>query len=264
MGQAPSGDGTSFACVVDCDRVCGAIAPAAQNGFRSCSWTSDGKLSYLCGACGVGRVAAGTALCPPGETVADRLAHQAYYEAASVVAFERLVVALERAGAPRALIARACAAANDEARHAALFSELAQRHGVAPIVLDARPATPSLFELALENATEGCVRETFGAIVTLHQAQHAESEEVRAAFAAIADDEAEHAALSWELKTWFDTQLTPAERSRVQDAHDVAVAAAHRDAATAPDAPGVALGLPSPARAEQMLGALMAAMAIAA
>jgi hypothetical protein len=100
--------------------------------------------------------------------------------------------------------------------------------------------------------------------VTLHQAAHAESGEIREAFATIADDEAEHAALSWELKTWFDTQLTPAECNYVHRAHESAVQLARRNAASPPDAPGRALGLPEAARAEQLLGALMTAMAIAA
>jgi hypothetical protein len=39
---------------------------------------------------------------------------------------------------------------------------------------------------------------------------------------------------------------------------------ARRDAAAAPDAPGLALGLPGAVRAERMLGALMTAMATAA
>lgn len=225
---------------------------------------ADGKVSYNCGACGVGRVPGDTEPCPPGETVAERLAHQAYYEGASVVAFERLAGALERAGAPVALTMRARAAATDEARHAALFSDLARKHGAAPMALEFHAAAPSLFELALENATEGCVRETFGALVTLHQASHAGSEEVRAAFAAIAEDEAEHAALSWELKAWFDTQLSPGERIYVQTAHEEAVALARRDATKAPDGPGLALGLPDAARAQQLLGAVMTAMAAAA
>ena len=262
--SAGDGNGVPLLCPIDCTRVCAAVAPNAPTGFRSCNWTNDGKLSFYCGTCGVGRVPGDTEPCPSGETVAERLAHQAYYEGASVVAFQRLAVALESAGAPTALVARARAAATDEARHAALFGDLAERHGAAPMVLASHAATPSLFELALENATEGCVRETFGAIVTLHQATHAESAEIRAAFAAIADDEAEHAALSWELKTWFDTRLTAAERAYVQNAHETAVRHARRDAAAPPDAPGLALGLPEAARAERLLAALMTAMATAA
>ena len=249
-------------CAVDCDRVCALVAPAATGGFRSCNWQgNDQMLDYLCGGCGVGRVPGDTELCPLGETVAERLARQAYYEAASVIAFERLTSALEQAGAPIALVDRARAAAKDEARHATLFAALAARHGAAPIALTYRAAAPSFFELAVENATEGCVRETFGALVTLHQAAYAESAVIREAFAAIAEDEVEHAALSWELKAWFDTQLSAAERATVQQAHLHALALARRDAASTPDAPGLALGLPVPDRAQRMLDTLMSALA---
>ena len=212
----------------------------------------------------MGRVASGTEPCAAGTTIAERLARQAYYEAASVTAFERLAGALERAGAPLTLVRRAHAAADDEARHARLFGELAAKHGATPGAPAYRPEVPSLFELAVENATEGCVRETFGAVVTLHQATHAESEEIRAAFAAIAEDEAEHAALSWELKGWFDTRLNAEQRAHVNAAHDRAVHAARLDAAAPPDALDLALGLPTAVRAQQMLDTLMVAMATAA
>jgi|GEM_PF-2471324 len=263
-GGGGGGDGDAgLTCDVDCARVCAAVAPSAPSGFRDCSW-SAGQLSYYCGTCGVGRVPADTEVCPLGDTVAERLARQAYYEAASVVAFERLTVILASAHAPRALVERARAAAKDESRHASLFAGLAAAHGATPRALQYQPTTQSLLELALENATEGCVRETFGALVTLHQAAHAETAEIRAAFAATAEDEAEHAALSWELRAWFDTRLGAEERARVQDAHLEALAAARRDALSSPDAPGRALGLPSPARALRMLDTLMGAMALAA
>ena len=253
------------ACEVDCARVCAAVAPSAPQGFRSCNWNAGaGQLSYLCGTCGVGRVPTATELCPLGTTVAERLARQAYYEAASVVAFERLTVALEAAGAPRGLVERSRAAAKDESRHAERFAALAIAHGATPMPLHYEAAAPSLFDLAVENATEGCVRETFGALVTLHQAEHAETAEIRAAFASIAEDEAEHAALSWELRSWFDGQLTSEECTRVQNAHVAAFESARRDALSAPDAIGLTLGLPIPARALRMLDTLMGAMATAA
>ena len=44
-------------------------------------------------------------------------------------------------------------------------------------------------------------------MITLHQATYAESKEIRAAFASICDDEAEHAAFSWDLQAWFDSKL---------------------------------------------------------
>ena len=251
-------------CTIDCERVCATVAPTAPQGFRSCNWKDSQNLSYYCGTCGVGRVPSDTAPCPLGETVAERVARQAYYEAASVIAFERLASTLESASAPRALIDRARAAAADEARHASLFAELAAKLGAAPLALTYRTTAPTLLEIALENAAEGCVRETFGALVTLHQAEHAESAELRAAFAAIAEDEAEHAALSWELKAWFDTQLDAGERALVDDAYTQALASARRETVATPDAPGLALGLPTPARAMRMLDTLIDVMASAA
>jgi hypothetical protein len=49
-------------------------------------------------------------------------------------------------------------------------ADLARRHGVAPlpIKVGAFPAR-SLEDLAVENATEGCVRETYGALLALWQ-----------------------------------------------------------------------------------------------
>jgi hypothetical protein len=253
-----------FLCTIDCERVCDAVAPNAPQGFRSCNWKDSQNLSYYCGTCGVGRVPSDTAPCPLGETMAERVARQAYYEAASVIAFERLTWALESAAAPRTLVDRARAAAADEARHASLFAELAATLGAAPPALTHRTTAPTLLDIALENAAEGCVRETFGALVTLHQAEHAESEELRAAFASIAEDEAEHAALSWELKAWFDTQLDASDRALVHDAYTKALASARRETAAPPDAPGLALGLPAPARAMCMLDTLIDVMASAA
>jgi hypothetical protein len=70
----------------------------------------------------------------------------------------------------------------------------------------------------MENAVEGCVREAHGALVAAFQATHASEASVRAAFAKIAVDEAEHAELSFALDTWLSAQLAPAERLQVDAA----------------------------------------------
>lgn len=251
-------------CNLDCKAVCDAVAPGVQGGFLNCWRDANDKVSYTCGACGVGRLPSDTKPCPVGETIGDRLARQAYYEAVSVVAFERLVVALERAGAPEVLVARARRAADDEARHASIFRDLAAHHGVSTPELDVAHAAPTLFELAVENASEGCVRETLGAVITMHQAEHAASAEIRAAFAAICDDEAEHAAFSWELRSWFDTRLDARERARVDAAYRAALEAARAEACESPDAPGLAIGLPSAPRTRRMLDLAVEAMSAAA
>jgi hypothetical protein len=248
-------------CTIDCKAVCDVVAPGVTGGFTSCWADEKGGISYLCGACGVGRLPSDTKPCPEGETIGERLARQAYYEGVSVVAFERLADVLLANGAPEDLVARARRAAEDEARHAAIFAELALVHGATVPTIALVASEHSLFDLALENATEGCVRETLGAAITLHQAMHAESADIRAAFAAICDDEAEHAAFSWDLKAWFDDRLTAEERIRLERAHREALASARAAANEAPDATSVALGLPSPMRARRMLDLAVEAMA---
>lgn len=241
-------------CNVDCNRVCTSLGLSAA---WSCRWKDPDTLWYSCGMCGVGRIAAGTAPHEIGGTLGERLARQAYYEAASVTAFARLARVLATADAPWDLVRRAQRAAEEEARHAATFAALAEKHGGAPCAPEAGDSLPTLFELAMENAAEGCVRETFGALLTLHQAEHAESAEVRAAFASIAEDELQHAALSWDLFAWFDTQLGAEERQMMQDAYVIARRAAERDVASAPDALGLAVGLPAASRSRAMFAELM-------
>ena len=51
-------------------------------------------------------------------------------------------------------------------------------------------------EIARENAEEGCVRETFGALLAAHQAAYACDPEVREVMTRIAGDELRHAALA--------------------------------------------------------------------
>ncbi|AKQ67916.1 putative lipoprotein [Myxococcus hansupus] len=73
-------------------------------------------------------------------------------------------------------------------------------------------APRSLFAVALDNAADGCVRETFGALVAQHQALHARDGEVRAFMARIAEDETRRAELSWKVDRWVQDRLSDAER----------------------------------------------------
>ena len=67
----------------------------------------------------------------------------------------------------------------------------------------------------MENAVEGCVRETVGAAVAAVQAARATDPRVRAVMTQIARDEARHAALSWRVHAWALGALSPSSRSRV-------------------------------------------------
>jgi hypothetical protein len=83
----------------------------------------------------------------------------------------------------------------------------------------------ALEAIAIENAIEGCVRETFGALVAAWQAREARDPVVRAVMKRIARDETNHASLGWAIDTWARTRLDRAARRRVDAARAVAVRA---------------------------------------
>lgn len=177
------------------------------------------------------------------------LGHSAALEAASVPAFRRLARELRRHGAPASLAARASAAARDEVRHARAVGALARAFGSStPPWSSGTTRVRDLEAVALENAVEGCVRETYGALVALHQRQHARDPRIRAVYRRIAADETRHAQLSWDVARWAEPRLTPAARRCV---HAARAAAAKEligtvQCAAAKEYDAVA-GLPSPA-----------------
>jgi hypothetical protein len=176
----------------------------------------------------------------------------AHLEAAAVPAFEILARELEALGAPRALVSGARAAAADEVRHAIVTSAIARRRGVepAPIRIAPRPLRDRL-ALARDNVAEGCVRETFGALVGTYQAMRAEDDDIAEAMVGIAADETGHAALSHAIATWALTGIDdePSRESlRAERRRAIAVL---REEAHAEHDPVVAraAGLPAPALA---------------
>ncbi|MFO0646590.1 MAG: ferritin-like domain-containing protein [Polyangiales bacterium] len=201
--------------------------------------------------CMGGRAPRGYAYDASGEEGVDPgawLAALASLERASVAAFETLAAQLEAHGAPARLVADARTAADDERRHAARVEGLAARYECAPRDAVATSAPPPTLEaLAAENAVEGCVRETYGALVAHWQTRAADDAEVRAVMRDIADEETAHATLSWELAAWFDSRLDGDARRRVREGRDRAVEALARDARGAcSERCERALGLPSP------------------
>lgn len=149
--------------------------------------------------------------------VGEWLARVAELELASIEAFARLEQELQAHGAPVGLQRRCRAACADEARHARAVAELARAFGAEPGSVVAAPrSVRSLLELALDNAREGAVRELYGAAVAAWQAHHARDARVRAVFATIAREEAEHAALAFDLASWLEPQLDAVERAQVE------------------------------------------------
>jgi hypothetical protein len=116
-------------------------------------------------------------------------------EAASIPAFQVLTRELRARRAPVALVSAAMCAVQDEVRHRRATAALARRYGAEPMrpSFGPTPVDRTLEAIATENAVEGCVRETYGALVALWQARHARDPVVAAAMAPIAADETRHA-----------------------------------------------------------------------
>jgi hypothetical protein len=144
------------------------------------------------------------------------LAHSAFLEAASVDAFQMLARELRASGAPRSLVDAARRSARDETRHARVMTRLARAHGCEPPrPFVARTPRRALVDMAVENAREGCVRETFGALLATWQSAHARDRRVASAMKRIAADETRHAALAWAVADWMAPRLDAKGRRRV-------------------------------------------------
>jgi hypothetical protein len=254
--------------LADCVSICGGGIAGCDYAPSTCV---DGGLvaapparaTVACGICGgAGRRPAGLAepcLSPAATATGDYFARVAHLEAASVTAFLRLRDDLEALGAPAELVDAAGRAARDEIAHARLTSRIARRYGgeaPAPRV-SARRARRTPASLARENAVEGCVRETFAALVAARQAEHAADPAVRAALRRIARDEARHAALAWAVARWVEPRLGAGARRRLARATRDAIAAL-RDEVLAPVDAGVVrdAGVPRPALAARLVDAL--------
>jgi hypothetical protein len=159
-------------------------------------------------------------------------AERAHLEEVSVHAFARLEAELRAHGAPPSLLRDVRRARRDEVRHTAMMTRLARRFGGGPrrpIALAPREVRP-LLAIAIENAVEGCVRETYGAAAGLIEARGSCDPEVRRAMTSIAADECRHAELSWDVARWMAPRLTAGGRRAVARAMGDAVAALGRDA----------------------------------
>lgn len=266
MMEDDAGDADASAAEPPCVAFCNALRPAgfAQGGTFCQAIQQDGspKVVYQCGGCGVGRPPRGfvprSASAPNDD--AERLAQMAQLEAASVDAFHALHADLARLGAPHGLRRAVLEAADDEVRHARAVRREAERLGACvPAAHVPAPRPRSLEQLAIENAEEGCVNETFGAALAAMQAERATDPRVRRMMSVIAKEELGHAALSWQLAAWLDSRLDARGRERVAEARRGAVAALFEELAN--EGPGSELlGLPDAATARTTLASMRSAL----
>lgn len=203
------------------------------------------------GGCAAGRRPAGLRAPEqfPALAGAGRLLAQvAHLEAASAHAFAFLAEELAEHGAPIGLRAASRRAALDETRHAAVIEKFAERAGArVPAVQIERQRLRTLEMMAVENAIEGCVGETYGAAIAHFQANQASDPTFRLAMKRIAVDETRHAELAFELARWFDENLSNPARCRVRAAQRQAVRARARSVKHLRyrDGAAITLGLPT-------------------
>jgi hypothetical protein len=248
-----------------CNELCWNSAGDASGQWASCQLIEvDGSQMLECQVGCLGRR-------PPGlrnperpktgarSRVGEYLARAAYLEAASVDAFRILERELVSYGAPKRMLRSARRAARDEVRHARMTSALARRYGGAastPARLERR-GPRSLESMALENAVEGCVRETYGALLGMWQATAAQDPVVRAAMKRIARDETRHAELSWEVARWIERKLDRPARERVRAARRAAIERLAEEVASEPSVDlARPLGLPHAREAAELLSGL--------
>lgn len=140
------------------------------------------------------------------------------------------------------MIQAAHAATADERRHADTIGRLAARRGTAPPAVHVnRGPIRDIEAVPRENAVEGCVRETYGALLACRQAR----------------DETRHAALAWAVDRWSQALLAPAARRRVREArHEAIERLMGARLATLPRDGRAQAGLPGEEEEARMAGAL--------
>jgi hypothetical protein len=119
----------------------------------------------------------------------------------------------------------------------------------------ASPRVCTAVSMATENAVEGCVGETWAALLAAWQAESSEDPELRSTMRALAVEEARNAQHAWCVAAWLDGMLDERDRAKVRAARDQAVLELEREiAAGGAYAEGDALlGLPSAAQARALL-----------
>jgi hypothetical protein len=218
------------------------------------------------GPCSVGRRPEGLKVKPSlwSASMGATFAEIAHLEAASIHTFADLGRKLAVLNAPVGLLERVEAARKDEVRHARVMTRLANKFGgdVAAPVIHGRESR-SLFELARENVVEGCVRETYGALVAHYQAGAARDSEIAGVMRSIAHDETAHAELSWDLAAWYDAQLTEQEREAIATAKQQAFTELAEQLSVEPASEVVAqAGLPAAATAKALLASLRSSLEV--
>ncbi len=213
MKPLPAGALSDAQCAALCGHLyCQAQVSSSPKCFVVTVGSSAGApTSVFCsGTCIVGRPPSDVV--PPAfatATAADRWARMAWFEAQSVVEFERLAEDLERLGASPSFIARARDAAEDERRHAVVASRLAGRE--LPVLEPAVFSPRTLERVVFENFLGGCINESASAVKSAYVGLALND----AALLGVASDEVGHAQLSWDLHHALHDRLSRDARNEL-------------------------------------------------
>jgi hypothetical protein len=250
--------GGGYLSLAECRHVCG-VAPTA---YVNCSIRSATTVDCQWPCIVDGRRPSGLEPPPlaPSGALGEHFARVAYMEAASIEAFEHLVIDLRENDAPEDLVAWAARAAHEEARHARVTGALARRFGAEPHApREAHRRARTLEDIAVENEIEGCMRETYAALQARHQAHRATDRRIRDAMARIAREEEGHASLAWSVSAWFRRRLPSDAVARLDEARASAIDRLANELSRAPDAIVVdRAGVPSAHAARALLDAARA------
>jgi hypothetical protein len=100
-----------------------------------------------------------------------------------------------------------------------MTTDLARGLGARVSPADVAPSRlRSLEEIAVENAVEGCVRESLGAKQAADVARRLQDTRLGRALSEIAVDERRHGRLAWAIDRWARPRLPEASRGRVDAA----------------------------------------------
>ncbi len=255
-------DGGAMLAPDACLQLCG--RDFLGESIDECTPASAWELVCWAKQCNIGRLADGIRTHSEGSGLGRTFADMAAHEAAAVVAFEQLAIELEQHSLPEALRRGARRAAHEERRHTRIVGALSRLHGGQFSISRARSTqVRSLEAIALDNAAEGCARETFGAMVGLYQSMHARDPSVRAVLASVAEDEIGHGCWSWSLHEQLSSRLSVSARRKLRAARDSALHTLTEGVLTGHSASDrLALGLPDEERLERMAATLRDSLSV--
>lgn len=167
-----------------------------------------------------------------GELLKNYLVRESHQKAVTAASIRWVGLNLRQLSCPSEFLRRVDQAAEDKLQHAKMLAYVAHLSGAGFAPHTDEVPLMDLWGLTIDTATERCVVDTYAAARFAFQARRAASAELRAVFHDIAQKDAVHATLFWELLAWALSHQSPArarqiveEQRRIRDALRLAIEA---------------------------------------